>query len=90
MVEFWKRATSSYVGIFFVCFLQVILVTINTYQVANRHYVGMAIFGFFISFVWTFNVSSIVFGTIKQRVVYGLGGLAGCIAGGIITHYIYK
>ena len=89
MGDWWKKLVTSYTGIFLICFIQVNLVTINMYQVANHKFYGMAVFGFLISFIWTFNVSSIVFGTIKQRIVYGLGGMCGCIVGGIITHYIY-
>lgn len=89
MINLWKKLTASNWGIFFTCFLQVIIVTINTYQIANHKYVGMAIMGFFISFLWSLNVTAIVFGTLKQRIIYGLGGMCGCIIGGIITHYIY-
>lgn len=90
MIEFWKKMTLTYPGIFITSFLQVILVTTNTYQIANQHYIGMSIVGFFISFLWTFNVSSVVFGSVKQRVVYGLGGMCGCLTGGILTHYFYS
>lgn len=89
MVQWWKQFTLTYKGIFLVCFLQVNLVTINVYQIAQHEWVGMAIVGFLISFIWSFNVSAIVFGSIKQRIVYGIGGMCGCISGSILTNYLY-
>lgn len=87
--EKWKRFTSTYIGTFLVCFFQVNLVTINVYQINTHHWTGMAIFGFMISFMWTLNVTSIVFSDMKHRIIYGLGGTAGCLTGGYITALIY-
>lgn len=77
-------------GTFLICFIQVNLVTINMYQVANLKFAGMALFGFLISLLWTYNVSIVVFSSLKKRIVYSLGGMCGCVVGGILSHYIYK
>jgi len=86
----WRKFTSTYIGTFLVCFLQVNLVTINVYQIANHYYIGMMIFGFLISFVWTLNVTSVAFSSMNHRIIYGLGGMCGCLSGAIVTHLIYK
>lgn len=80
---------ATYKGIFLICFIQVNLVTINVYQISHHKWVGMALIGFLISFIWSFNVSAIVFGTIKQRIVYGLGGMCGCLSGSLIATILY-
>lgn len=85
----WKKYLTSSFGIFSVCFIQVNLVTINVYQIAQHKWIGMLIVGFLISFLWTFNVSAVAFGSIKQRIIYGLGGATGCLTGSIITNYLY-
>lgn len=89
MVENWKKFSKSYLGSFIICWLQVLLVTINTYQVSNHKFIGMAIMGFFISFFWSLNVTAIVFGSMKQRLWYAAGGMVGCITGGVITELLY-
>ncbi len=90
MNEQWKKFTSTYAGTFLICFIQVNLVTINVYQIATHHYLGMLIFGFLISFMWSLNVTSIVFSDLQHRFVYGLGGMFGCISGSYITYLLYK
>jgi len=80
---------STYTGAFLLCFWQVLLVSINTYQIANHKWVGIAIFAFLISFFWTYNVTIVMFGDWKQRAVYALGGSVGCLTGGLGTYYYY-
>lgn len=84
-----NKLARSDLGIFLICFLQVNLVSINTYQIATHKWIGMIIFGFFISFFWTYNVSVVAFSNIRQRIIYGLGGMCGVITGGLGTYYYY-
>ncbi len=69
--------------------IQVILVAINTWQIPNEKYIGAVIVSFFISFVWTFNVKRIAFGTMIDRIVYSCGAMAGVISGMLIVKLIY-
>lgn len=62
-------------------FIQVALVSCNTYQIAHQQWIGIFIVGFFISFVWSFNVKKIAFGTWKDRFLYCLGAAIGSITG---------
>lgn len=89
MNVWWKKISNSNIGLFLICFIQVNLVTINIYQVAEHKWAGMAMMGFLISFMWSLNVTAVVFGSLKQRFIYALGGSAGCLTGGLITSYFY-
>lgn len=62
-------------------FLQVLLVTIQTYLIAHSHYAGVAVFGFLISFVWTHNVKKIAIGGLKDSTIYSLGASSGALLG---------
>jgi hypothetical protein len=70
-------------------FIQVILVAINTYQIAHGKYAGVLIVGFLISFVWSFNVKKIAFGTMKDRLIYAAGAALGSLTGLALSTFIY-
>jgi len=74
---------------FIYAYLQVMLVVINTWQVAHQKFVGAVIVGFLISLVWTFNVKRIAFGEWKTRLTYCLGASLGTASGLIITQSAY-
>lgn len=74
---------------FIYAYIQVLLVVINTWQVANSKIVGAIIVGFLISLVWTFNVKRVAFGEWKTRIIYCLGASLGTATGLTLTHYIY-
>lgn len=81
----WKEKSK----LFGTGFLQVVLVAINTYQISHELYVGAFIVGFGISFVWSFNVKRIAFGTFNDRVVYALGAGLGSLLGLVFSKMIY-
>lgn len=70
-------------------FLQVFFVAINTWLITKQQYVGVIIVSFLISFIWSFNVKKVAFGTMKDRLVYSLGaalgGLTGLLIGQLFT-----
>lgn len=70
-------------------FIQVILVAINTYQISHGKYSGVFVVGFLISFVWSFNVKKIAFGTMRDRILYASGAAVGSILGLMLSQYIY-
>ena len=76
--------------LFFSGMLHVLLVAVNMYQIAHEKWIGCFIVGFLISFVWSFNVQKIAFGTTIQRVSYALGAAVGTVAGLFISTYIYE
>ena len=68
--------------------LQVFLVSIQTWFIANQYYLGVLIGGFGISFVWSLNVKSIAFGEWKERIVYSTGAMIGAVSGLYIGNII--
>ena len=76
--------------LFLTGFVQVVFVSINTWQIANQNIIDfrfLHIFavGFMISFVWSFNVKRVAFGTFGDRMSYALGAGLGTIAGVAIS-----
>lgn len=72
----------------FTGWLQVALVAINTYQIANKHLLGALVVGFLISLVWTFNVRTAL-GSWVERLTYCTGAALGVGTGMAITQLIY-
>lgn len=67
--------------LFITGFLQVFFVAINTYFITKRFYIGVAIVSFLISFIWSFNIKKVAFGSMKDRIIYSLGACAGGLLG---------
>ncbi len=74
--------------LFITAFLQVAMVSANTYFISRIAWLGIAACGFGISYLWTVNVRKISASTTKERIAYAsgamLGGLAGVALGTII------
>jgi hypothetical protein len=75
--------------LFLTGFIQVALVGINTWQIAHSKWLGCAVVGFLISYVWTWNVKKVAFGTHTDRLVYASGAAMGTIAGLGIALVLY-
>lgn len=76
--------------LFITGFLQVFFVVVNTYLIANKVFVGVFICGFLISFIWSWNVKKVVFGTTKDRIIYSVGAGFGSLLGLIVSVFILK
>jgi hypothetical protein len=74
--------------LFITGFIQVFLVCINTYFIANKFYLGVFICAFLISFVWSFNVTKIAISTLQDRLIYSFGASLGGLIGLIISSNI--
>ena len=70
--------------------IQVLLVAVNTYQLAHYKILGSLIVWFLISFVWSFNVKRVAFGKIGDRIIYASGAACGIVVGLIGTRYFYE
>jgi hypothetical protein len=77
-------------ALFLTGFLQVLLVAVNTYQIAHNHYVGAVIVGFGISWCWTANVKRVAFGNKTDRFIYAAGAAVGTISGLLLTKIVYE
>lgn len=71
-------------------FLQVLLVAVNTYQIANKKYVGAVFVSFGISYLWTNNVKKIAFGNMMDRLAYASGAAIGTVVGIFAAKLIYE
>ena len=68
-------------GLFITGFLQVFCVTVQTWFIAQSYLPGIVVVGFLISFIWSFNVKRIAFGSMLDRIIYSAGASAGATAG---------
>lgn len=76
--------------LFITGFLQVLFVTINTFFISRQNYTGTVIVGFGISMMWSYNVTKIAFGGLKERLIYSSGAAFGSLLGIYISSLIYK
>ena len=74
---------------FLLAWLQVTLICLNTWQIANEKIAGALIVGFLISLVWTFNVQDISRSGIWTKVSYSFGAMFGTGTGLLLSKYFY-
>ena len=74
---------------FLLAWLQVTLICLNTWQIANEKIAGALIVGFLISLVWTFNVQDISRSGIWTKVSYSFGAMFGTGTGLFLSITIY-
>lgn len=78
----------GFMKLFITGFLQVFFVALNTWLITQQNYIGVVIVSFLISFIWSFNVKKVAFGSMTDRVIYSLGaaigGLSGLLIGGLV------
>ena len=80
----------NHLRIFATGWLQVALVVLNTWQIANGKIAGAVLVGFLISLVWTLNVRTAAFGGWGSRIIYCLGAASGTLTGLTATTLIYS
>lgn len=66
---------------FITAWLQVALITLNTWLIARHEVVPAILCGFAISFVWTLNVKKVAFGCLADRLTYASGACLGTATG---------
>lgn len=62
-------------------FIQVFFVAVNTYFLSKEFFLGVFICAFMISFIWSWNVKKVAFGTLMDRIMYALGAAFGSMFG---------
>ncbi len=67
-------------NLFITGFSQVFLVVLNTYFISKQFIIGIIFCSFGISFIWSFNVKKVAFGTMKDRFIYSFGAMFGSIS----------
>lgn len=74
--------------IFITGFAQVFLVSANTYFISRTTWPGIAVCGFGISYLWTFNVRRVTIGTRAEQIVYSIGAMLGGLTGVMMAKMI--
>ncbi|MEI6567977.1 MAG: hypothetical protein WCR20_14965 [Verrucomicrobiota bacterium] len=76
--------------IFLTGYAQVFLVSANTYFISRTTWAGIAVCGFGISYLWTYNVKKVSIGSASEQITYAtgamLGGLTGVLVAKLIKH----
>lgn len=67
--------------LFITAFLQVAMVSANTYFISRVAWLGIAACGFGISYLWTVNVKKISASTTRERIAYASGAMFGGLTG---------
>ena len=74
--------------IFITAFAQVFLVSANVYFISRTTWLGIAVCGFGISFLWTINVRKVNVGSTMEQVVYSTGAMCGGLIGVLLAKII--
>lgn len=77
----YKPFRKVHISLLITGFVQVYFVAVNTYLITRTLYVGVFAASFMVSFVWSYNVKRVAFGSIADRMVYATGTAMGSIAG---------
>lgn len=70
-------------------FGQVFLVSVNTWLIAHELLAAVAVVGFGISILWSFNVKSVAFGGWPDRLLYSAGASIGGLIGVLTAMYLF-
>lgn len=74
---------------FFYAYIQVALICLNTWQIANSKLLGAIIVGFLISLIWCFNTQRVAFSNLSDKVIYATGASFGTASGILLSALIY-
>jgi len=70
-------------------YVQVLLIAINTWQIAHSYFIGAFIVALLISLVWTYNVKRISLSSMTDRFLYSFGAAFGTLSGMGIVKVLY-
>lgn len=76
--------------LFINAFLQVFMVSANTYFISRVAWLGIAACGFGISYLWTLNVRRISVGSNADRLIYASGAMLGGLCGVLFSTLILR
>ena len=66
-------------------YLQLLLLSMNTYNIATGRVLYSIIFSFLIGIVWCYSVTGVAKGSLKEKLQYSIGCSLGCGTGVIIS-----
>lgn len=80
-----KAEKHNLIKLFVTAYIQVLLVSANTYFISRIAWLGIAICGFGISYTWTLNVKKISAGSTIERITYSTGAMLGGLCGVLVS-----
>jgi len=80
--------TKTHLTIFVTGFAQVFLVSANIYFISRTLWLGIAICGFEISYLWTINVKRVSLGNRTQQIIYSAGAMLGGLSGVVMAKLV--
>lgn len=83
-----KNTKQLHFMIFLTAFIQVCLVAMNTVFISHGLIIPMLVTGFGISLVWTYNVSKVALGSLKDKLIYATGAMTGTGVGYMIAVWV--
>lgn len=86
-LKFLKRQSNGR-KLFLTAFFQVFLVSANTYFISRVAWLGIAVCGFGISYLWTLNVKKISASSTLERFIYASGAMIGGLFGVLVSKMI--
>lgn len=75
----------TYITVFLSGFAQVFLVSANIYFISKAAYIGIAVSGFGISYLWAINVGKIAISSPEAKAFYAVGATLGGLSGVFIA-----
>lgn len=76
-----SKNTKGVISLVLTGFVQVYFVAVNTFLITQSMYLGVLAASFMVSFVWSYNVKRVVFGSFTDRVAYATGTALGSVSG---------
>ena len=70
--------------------VQVYFAAVNIVFLSHAMYSGVVIAAFLVSFVWSFNVKRIAFGSTLDRVIYSVGAMTGSVVGLATSDFLIR
>jgi hypothetical protein len=81
--------STAYAKIALTGFVQVLLVSLNTYNIAHGHAAAAVSISFLISITWTLNVRSVSIGGWTERILYSASAAFGTVVGMVLSTALY-
>ena len=78
----------SKLNLFKTSFMQVFLVSLNTIFLSKGIWLGVAICGFSISYIWVSNVKKANIASKSEQIIYSLGAMSGGLTGLLVFNVL--
>ena len=78
----------SKLNLFKTSFMQVFLVSLNTIFLSKGIWLGVAICGFSISYIWVSNVKKANIASKSEQIIYSLGAMSGGLTGLLVFNIL--